>query len=266
MNEHDDLIARLRALGERPVEPALASRHLTAMAAVGRPRGARFGRAKVVAAFVAGLVLGTTGLASAGVMGAGVQDSLADAAAKVGVNLPGGKPRYSAGCDGYTEGMTHGQYVSAATNAEERKARAKSDCGKPSQAVERSNQGGNGNRSDNESRSECAPPWAGKGKAGKAVKAQNPDWTPPAGCPAENEARENEADDDRGNKPEETPAPQSQGNPDPQGPPSTTPAPAADQGQENKAENAPETPDRPDVPEPEGEGLGNQPEDVPPAP
>ena len=64
--ESADLADRLRALGQDAVDPAVASAHLTAMAAVGagpnvRSARGRFVHAKVAAAFAAGLVLGGTG-------------------------------------------------------------------------------------------------------------------------------------------------------------------------------------------------------------
>src|SRR5689334_9276060 len=69
---HDDLTARIHALGERPVDPALQSEHLTAMAGVRRGSAFRTslaGRAKVGAGVLAGFLLGATGLTTAGAMG-----------------------------------------------------------------------------------------------------------------------------------------------------------------------------------------------------
>lgn len=181
MNEHDDLTARLRDLGRNPVEPATASRHLTAMAAGRQVRIGRFGRAKVAAAFAAGIILGGTGLASAGVMGNGAQNTVANAAEHVGVNLPGGKPRSTTGCTVARSGETltqttfknHGDYVSAGGDP-------KADCGKPVKATDNQPDKSKGD----EHRSECAPPWAGKmPKATRtSIKDANPNWTPPAGC------------------------------------------------------------------------------------
>jgi hypothetical protein len=193
MTEFDDLVARLRALGSQPVDPAVASEHLTAMAAVhagrARPVG-RFQRLKVGAAFAAGIVLGATSLASAGVMGQTVQDKVADAAQHVNVNLPGGTERYGVGaaeCPGYTPGTNHGQWVKAHKGDPDA---AKSDCGKPVSAVNKSHDDANESGSDHASA--CRPLWAGKGKAGKDIKAANPNWQPPAGC--ENDQGESEHD------------------------------------------------------------------------
>lgn len=164
MTEHDALIARLRGLGDQPVDPVVASEHLTAMAAVGRAPVAarsRFGRAKVAAAFAAGLVLGGTSLASAGVMGEGVQNAVADAAAKVNVNLPGGTARSTDGCGGITA-RNHGDFVRQGGDP-------KANCGKPQKAVDnRANAGVDAD--DDAGEAGCKPPWAGKGTAGKALR------------------------------------------------------------------------------------------------
>ena len=68
-------------------------------------------RSKVAAAFAAGLVLGGTSLASAGVLGNTPQNAVADAAGHVGLDLPGGTPRSTEGCGGKTY-KNHGQFVS----------------------------------------------------------------------------------------------------------------------------------------------------------
>jgi hypothetical protein len=188
----DDLVARLRGLGSRPVDPAVAAEHLTAMAAVraGRTRPAgRFQRLKVGAAFAAGIVLGGTSLASAGVMGQTVQDKVADAAAHVNVNLPGGTERYGVGapeCAGYTAGTNHGQWVKAHKGDPEA---ANSDCGKPMSSVDKAHNDANENGSDHGSA--CRPPWAGKGKNAKDIKAENSNWQRPAACAADDQG-ENE--------------------------------------------------------------------------
>ena len=196
MAEHDDLVARLRALGERPVDPVVASEHLTAMAnltGAGR-RGARsrFGRTKLVAAFAAGLVLGGTSLASAGVMGQGAQNAVADVAAKVNVNLPGGTERSTDGCGGITA-RNHGDFVRQGGDP-------KANCGKPRKAVENKAKAGSGDGSGNEGAG-CKPPWAGKGltkdqrkalKTPEAVAAQQA--CDPAGAEAESDG------DDPGNQ------------------------------------------------------------------
>lgn len=67
-----DLAARLRALGTQPVDTALQSEHLTAMAGVRSGsafRSALGGRVKIGAGVLAGFLLGATGLTTAGAMG-----------------------------------------------------------------------------------------------------------------------------------------------------------------------------------------------------
>jgi len=68
----DDLTDRLSALGRQPLDPALQSEHLTQMAGVapgGALRRSLASKAKLGAAVVAGFLIGTTGLATAGAMG-----------------------------------------------------------------------------------------------------------------------------------------------------------------------------------------------------
>jgi len=137
MDDHDPLIERLRALGRAPVDPATASNHLSAMAAV-RATRRQWTRAKVGAAFFAGLVVGGTGLASAGALPAPVQDAAHSALSTVGVDVPKGHQpaRYSGpecGSDPTTHQpfRNHGQYVRAHAGAPTADA---SRCGKPIQA------------------------------------------------------------------------------------------------------------------------------------
>ena len=94
MNEtfepEDGLIARLRALGQMPVDSATQSRHLTAMAeAAAAPTlfGTLGNRVRVVVALVVGFMLGTTGLASAGALGP-LQPIASTTLEKVGINVP----------------------------------------------------------------------------------------------------------------------------------------------------------------------------------
>src|SRR4051812_44708285 len=76
MNEHEDLISRLRAFGRRPVDADLTQRHLAALAgpAGAGPSRFRAHRLRVVAAFAVGLLAGTTGLATAGALPNGAQE------------------------------------------------------------------------------------------------------------------------------------------------------------------------------------------------
>ena len=86
----DGLTARLRALGQLPVDSATQSRHLTAMAeAAAAPTlfGTLGNRVRVAVALIVGFMLGTTGLASAGALGP-LQPIASTTLAKVGIDVP----------------------------------------------------------------------------------------------------------------------------------------------------------------------------------
>ena len=171
--EHAELADRLSALGRVPVDPAVASAHLTAMAAAHpartvRPRRERFARGRVAAAFAAGLILGGTSLASAGALGTTPQNTVADAAGHVGLDLPGGTPRSTEGCGAETY-KNHGQFVARGGDPH-------SPCGKP---VKSGKPEGDHAKSDHTKKSPEAnagdgcgkPPWAGKGNQAKKTPA-----------------------------------------------------------------------------------------------
>ena len=180
MADHDRLTEQLRRLGERPVERDLAGHHLTAiLLSPRRASGSRFSKVTVAAAFAAGLILGGTSLASAGVLGATAQRTVADTVDGVGIDLPGGTPRSTEGCGG-EEVRNHGQFVSGGGDPH-------SECGKPlvsgKDGVEGAKVPGT-----NAGLSPCRPPWAGKGnrdlKTPEAVAAHH------AACGDEDEAAE----------------------------------------------------------------------------
>lgn len=166
--DHDEVVRRLRSLGSEPVEPGVAGRHLSFLAAAAAPEAARTRRRPLmVGAMLAGLVLGGTGLAAAlpGSLpqqaGAVARDALeavnlvdgkknaaqsakkaAQAAAKAAAtqsNLKVG--RFLEGCFTGTPPVpftgNHGQYVKAhpddpaTADVNEREVAAQSDCGKP---------------------------------------------------------------------------------------------------------------------------------------
>jgi hypothetical protein len=171
MNENEDLISRLRALGRRPVDTDLATSHLAAMAAapgaLSRPRTHRL---RVVAAFTVGLLAGTSGLATAGALPNGAQEIAHRTLGSVGVNVPHGNRYQGPGCgDDGDRGVikNHGQYVKSQPKGS-RATAAASRCGKPLQA-------GTGDDGSGEGPGKAAgcqgpPPWAGKGKPDKAAK------------------------------------------------------------------------------------------------
>jgi hypothetical protein len=168
MNEHEDLIGRLRAFGRRPVSPDISAGHLAAMeasagsATAGAPRH----RLRIVAAFAVGLVAGTSGLATAGALPDGAQEVAHRTLGAVGVNVPHGDRYQGPECGGVVK--NHGQYVRSQPK-ENRAEAARSRCGKPVQA-------GSGDDAADPSAGtgagcQGAPPWAGKGKPDPAAKA-----------------------------------------------------------------------------------------------
>lgn len=138
MHDDDDSLAeRLHDLGRQPVDPATSSRHLSAMAAVEGSSGRFSTRLKVGAALGIGLLLGGTGLASAGALPGPAQGVASKTLAKVGVNVPHGTERFNAPAVCGTDPNTgqpfknHGQYMRA---NEANPAAAQSRCGKPLKA------------------------------------------------------------------------------------------------------------------------------------
>lgn len=94
LDPRDELTERLAALGRRPVDPALQSEHLTALAGVRSGSAFRTslaGRLKVAAGVMAGFLIGATGLTTAGAMGP-LQPIAADVVEAVApVDVPKGK-------------------------------------------------------------------------------------------------------------------------------------------------------------------------------
>lgn len=81
----DDVVARLRRLGEVPVERAVAARHL---AAIDRPRAGRRRRAAVVGVVGGVVLLGSTSLAAAGVLPAPAQSAAHETLGRIGIEVP----------------------------------------------------------------------------------------------------------------------------------------------------------------------------------
>lgn len=167
--EHAELADRLNALGRVPVDPAVASAHLTAMAAAHpartvRPRRERFARGRVSAAFAAGLILGGTSLASAGALGTTPQNTVADAAGHVGLDLPGGTPRSTEGCGAETY-KNHGQFVARGGDPH-------SPCGKPLKSTGKPAKADHAESPEASAGDNCGKPlWAGKGNQAKKTPA-----------------------------------------------------------------------------------------------
>lgn len=171
MDEHEDLISRLRALGRRPVDAQLAGRHLAAMAgAVDGPGpvvGPRRHRLGIVAAFTVGLLAGTTGLASAGALPNGAQEVAHRTLGAVGVNVPHGDRYQGPECGGPVK--NHGQYVRSQPKGNRAEAAA-SRCGKPMHADETGSDDAGDGAGKPAGGCQGPPPWAGKGKPDKAAK------------------------------------------------------------------------------------------------
>ena len=158
MNDNEDLTNRLHDLGQQPVDPAVAARHLSAMSQL-PARRMLTQRLRIVGAFAVGLLVGTTGLATAGALPDGVQEVAHDTLGKVGLDVPRGDRYQGAECGG--EVKNHGQYVRSQPK-ENRAEAAASRCGKPVQA---------GTDNDKADGNGCGkPPWAGRGKPTQAEK------------------------------------------------------------------------------------------------
>jgi hypothetical protein len=169
MNENEDLISRLRAFGRRPVSPEVAGTHLAAMDEAVHATGARVSahRMKIVAAFVVGLVAGTSGLATAGALPDGAQEVAHRTFGAVGIKVPHGDRYWGQECTGEAK-KNHGQYVRSQPK-DKRAEAAASRCGKPVKAGIGDDSAGGGDRTG--AGCQGPPPWAGKGKPDEAAKA-----------------------------------------------------------------------------------------------
>ena len=169
MDEHQDLESRLRRLADEPVAASVADAHLRAMADASSPPAAppvrwRASWRTVVAAALAGLVLGGSGLAAAST------DQARDGAAKV-LSAVGvaGVPRSTEGCPEGKTYRNHGEYVSEVEAAGgDVEAASKSQCGKPVHAGKGNAKAKGGAPAGGEPRADedgdpCSgpPPWAG---------------------------------------------------------------------------------------------------------
>jgi hypothetical protein len=152
MDEHDDLRQRLRAFGTQPVDAARQSADLTAMAGV-RPVGLLGSKLRLAAAFLAGLLIGSTGLAAADALPDPAQHVAHSVLDRVGGDVPDPERYHGAEC-GTEAKDNHGAYV------RDDRSLAQSDCGKPVHA----NRGAGGKaQADAKTDDPChgRPPWAG---------------------------------------------------------------------------------------------------------
>ncbi|HEX9681958.1 MAG TPA: hypothetical protein VGA13_02665 [Acidimicrobiales bacterium] len=194
------IAGRLGVMGEASVPSAVQSAHLTAMAE--QPvRRAGWSKLRVGAAFLAGLLIGGTGLGVAGALPSPAQSVAHDVLGAVGINVPEGTI-YVACSDDFEN---HGAFVSAnakamnearsgARDADEEfdsrggnRAAANDDCG-------RTDGVGAGN-ADNPCKpahaGEGKPPWAGPGTVEEKQAAKDAAIADrPAECDEDAEAAE----------------------------------------------------------------------------
>lgn len=202
MNEdlelQDELSDRLRALGQRPIEPALQSHHLTAIASVEPAtalRGLLASRLKLGAALLGGILIGATGLTTAGALGPLQPIAATAVEAVTPVAVPGGPTEkakeakeakekakaeaavvryFGSECNvlGVTAARNHGLYIKALREAgatkEQLKTAATSDCGKPVARI-----GGTDDESGKPEATVPAPDATAKGKSADAPGQQN---------------------------------------------------------------------------------------------
>jgi hypothetical protein len=184
MDEHDDTLRRLHELGSRPVDPAQSARDLTAMARVraGRPAG---GKLRLAGAFLAGLLIGSTGLAAADVLPDPAQHVAHRVLDNVGVQVPDPDRYHGPECGAEVK-KNHGAYV------RDDHALAQTDCGKKQKAVDAGRSGddhGKADKADNAgkpAKGPCQgkPPWAGN-KAMTAEEKAAAQAERAATCPAD---------------------------------------------------------------------------------
>jgi hypothetical protein len=201
MEDHDPVIETLRELGRRPVDPAVVTRHLSRMAGI-RPRTPFSTKVKVGAAFAAGLLVGGTGLATAGALPSPVQSVAHTVFSSVGVDVPGGPPQRYNGpeCGANADYKNHGQHTQDPNAGQSR-------CGKPIQA------GTNGDTSSTDAPDTPGGPPPGHGHGNGNGHG------PPAG--KGNDGQSGNADDGS------TPAPSGQTPVVPISPTTTSPAPTS---------------------------------------
>lgn len=118
----DDLLERLRRLGTHPIASAQQSADLTAMAGL-RPASPLRSKLRVAGAFLAGLLIGSTGLAAADVLPDPAQHVAHEVLGRVGVSVPDPERYHGPEC-GDEVRRNHGQYV------RDNKDLAQSECGK----------------------------------------------------------------------------------------------------------------------------------------
>lgn len=155
MDEHDDLRQRLRHLGSQPIDLARQSADLTAMAGV-VPMPRFRSKLRLAAAFLAGLLIGSTGLAAADVLPDPAQHVAHNVLDRVGVSVPDPERYHGAECGAEVK-KNHGAYVRDDHDL------AKSECGKkvkPAGETDAEDEG-DGPKAAKADKGPCGkPPWA----------------------------------------------------------------------------------------------------------
>ncbi|MGH9085715.1 MAG: hypothetical protein ACRDYW_09705, partial [Acidimicrobiales bacterium] len=184
-NGHDELIERLGGLTE-PIHPARQASDLAAMAAVVTPRrGLLASKVRVAAAFLAGLLLGSTGLAAADVLPDPAQHVAHKVLDRVGVQVPDPERYHGPEC-GATAKRNHGAYV------RDDHSLASTDCGKKAKS---GGQGADAPGQAKAAKGPCQgkPPWAGSTMTPEAKAAAQAERE--AACP-DDDGAEAEVEDD----------------------------------------------------------------------
>lgn len=163
--EQHDLQRRLRHLGTHPIDADRQAADLASIAAIARPAPPRVGflgsKLRVAAAFLVGLIVGSTGLAAADALPDPAQHVAHNVLAQVGVDVPNPDRYHGPEC-GPEQKRNHGAYV------RDDHSLAASDCGKPVGAGAEDGEvdegQGNGDvKAPRADKGPCQgkPPWAG---------------------------------------------------------------------------------------------------------
>ena len=162
--DDDDLIERLGGLSQ-PIHPARQASDLAAMAATVTPRRGLFAsKLRVAAAFLAGLLLGSTGLAAADALPDPAQHVAHQVLDRVGVQVPDPERYHGPEC-GADAKRNHGAYVS------DDPALAQTECGKKVKANGQGSDGTPGEAKAAKGPCQGKPPWAGATMTSEAKAA-----------------------------------------------------------------------------------------------
>jgi hypothetical protein len=161
MDDRHPLEDRLRRL-TRPVDPRRQAADLVAMADVRPARtGLLASKARLALAFLAGLLIGSTGLAAADALPDPAQHVAHQALTSVGVDVPDPERYHGPECGDEVQ-KNHGGYV------REDHALAGTDCGKPVHS--------DADEADDDADDGAATPGEGKGPTAKGPCQGKPPW------------------------------------------------------------------------------------------